>query len=317
MCASTASARSIAASIDAVERDTPARISASSSSISARNAASISAATTEVSTVDGWSTGARDATAAATARSSLAVAATSRSRAWRASLRTSISSARISVNASSALSTSATSRSISVRCSSTSACEADRFGPGPYRRFLRGDAALLGPAECGGGVEAGAFGFGRADRRQCVVDPSVGPLQPQPSDIVDQFGRRAHGDPTPEHVVGLDRSAQAAERTRGHPRFAEERPQLVGHSHRQACAAGSPPRSAPRIRSRCAGVDARSRHPRSWVNATPRRRSQPETFRGSPGSDRRDDGGRVGDGAQDRCRRQRRARRPRCDRRPT
>ena len=110
--------------------------------------------------------------------------------------------------------------------------ETDGLGPGPHRRFLGGDATLLGPAQCGGTVDGGPFRFGRPHCRQCIVHPPVRPLQPQSSDIVDEFGRRAGGDPAPEQIVGLDRPAQASERTGGHTWLAEERAQLVGHCHR-------------------------------------------------------------------------------------
>ena len=111
--------------------------------------------------------------------------------------------------------------------------EPDRFGPRPHRRFLGREAALLGPAERRGHVELGAFGLGRTDRGECFVDPPVGPLEPQSSDVVDELRRGAHGDPTSEHVVVLDRSAQAPERARGNSWFAEERAQCVGHGHRR------------------------------------------------------------------------------------
>ena len=77
--------------------------------------------------------------------------------------------------------------------------------------------------------------------REHAVDrrlPPVGPLEPQPADLVDELGERTGGETAPEGFVAFDRSSDRPQRPVGNPirrrGGPEERLQRVGDLDRRA-----------------------------------------------------------------------------------
>ena len=96
----------------------------------------------------------------------------------------------------------------------------------------RQPALLLAPqrrSQVGVGLLGDAFG----DQPGSPLLPSLGALQPQDADRVDQFGQRARGDRLAEPVVGVDRATQPAERCGRDAGLARHRPELARHGDRR------------------------------------------------------------------------------------
>ena len=93
--------------------------------------------------------------------------------------------------------------------------QGDELGPRPHRCLLGGLPPALGPAHGGlvAGLDRGLL-VGRDERGDAVL-PSVVVPQPLDADLVDDIGHRAIGDPPAELGIGVDRSAQLAQRAVG------------------------------------------------------------------------------------------------------